>query len=38
MTIRLKDYEKIVQKMIIIGLKEGKLFKRLHFFLTYIKK
>lgn len=38
MTIRLKDNEKIVQEMIIIGLKEGKLFNRLHFFLTYIKK
>ena len=37
MTIRLKDYENIVQEMIIIGLKEGKLFNRLHF-LTYIKK
>ena len=34
----LKDYENIVQEMIIIGLKEGKLFNRLHFFLTYIKK
>lgn len=34
MTIRLKDYEKIVLEMIIIGLKKGKLFKRLHIFLT----
>lgn len=30
--------KKIVQEILIIGLKEGKLFNRLHFFLTYIKK
>ena len=38
MTIRLKDYEKIVQEMIIIGLKEGKLFNRLHFFFDIHQK
>lgn len=38
MTIRLKDYEKIVPEMIIIGLKEGKLFNRLHFFFDIHQK